>query len=150
MRDATTELRKAYLQLLSNITVDGLLIPVYAEMINDSIKPYSLANKPKHYVILNNQNSFDRSNKQTFDFLHTIQSTVYTWYPKEQGSSVLAEKIDEIIKDRVITQRGVQIPVTGFNCYMSKVDLSRGDTEFTTQNYIFKRITIFNHFIEQA
>lgn len=148
-KDATTELRKSYIKLLSDIIINDKLIPVYDTQVNDTVEPYTIDSPPSAYIIISNQNSYPRDNKQAFEELHTIQVTVYTLFPVNQGGFYLVEQIDEQVKALILGDKGSSIEVKGFNCYVTKLDLSRGDIEASKTNNIFKRTTIFNHYLTQ-
>jgi len=144
MKDATTELRKSYIALLADIGY-----PVYSDEVNDTIAPYTRDNPPKQYIILSNQSNADLNIKQKYQSRHTIQVDCVTIYPAYNGSSLASETMADQVLQRIVTDYSNAIPITGFNCYKTNLDLSRQQDEKTKVANYYKRILIFSHYIEQ-
>jgi len=149
MKDATSELRKYYYTTLQGITLDGDVVPVYDDEVNDSVAPYTRDSPPDKYIILSNQNSADQSAKCSFQERHTIQVDSAVIYPAYNGGFRVAEQLNAIVKERMLTDTAGAFDLDGFRVFRSREDLSRNLSEKTKVQNIYKRITIFNHSIAE-
>jgi hypothetical protein len=149
MKDASTAIRDAYLTALADIMVNSELVPVYDTQVNDTIAPYTRRNPPKNYIILSNQTFTDRSPKCGFQTNQTMQVMCMTTFPAYSGNRSLSEQINSIVCQRVMVDRQTDLALVGFSNLETRVDLSRNQEEFTKDQNIFSKITIFSHIIQE-
>ena len=149
MRDAQTELRIKYISLLSGIQIDGANVPIYSDEVNDTISPYTRDNPPHVYIILSNQTSTDESTKCYFGGRYSMQVDSYTTYPAYNGSFVKSELLNNLVKQRILTNTSGNFPLTTFEVTRSRIDLTRNLSEKTKEQNIYRTITIFNHSIQE-
>jgi hypothetical protein len=147
MKDATTELRTYYFTILQGIEHDGDPVPVYDTILNDTITPYTRNNPPSKYIILSNQNNVPDMAKCQFGGRHTIQVDSYGVFNTDEGGSMIAEEINNLVCERVLPDTAGSFDLPNFTCVRSRWDLSRNQNDYTKTQNIYRRITIFNHTI---
>lgn len=149
MRDAQTELRTKYMQLLSGIVLDGVAVPVYSDEVNDTVAPFTRDNPPNIYIILSNQTSTDESTKCYFGGRYSMQVDSYTTYRAYNGSFNDSERLNNIVKQIILLDTSGVIYLPTFTCTRSRIDLTRNLSEKTKTQNIYRTITIFNHSIQE-
>ncbi len=133
MKDAQTELRIKYIELLSGIMLGSFVVPIYSDEVNDLFTPYTRDNPPPAYIVLSNQTSTDESTKCYFGGRYSMQVDSYTTYPAYNGSFVKSETLNGIVKQRILTTTSGIIPLTNFACTRSRIDLTRNLAEKTKE-----------------
>lgn len=147
MKDASTELRAFYYDLLKNITFNSKPIQVYdtyvnyADQLNDG--------ETKYYIVLSSQTAVPEMGKCKFGARHTIQVEAIATYPASQGAFKEAEAIANIVNALVLPNTSGSFDLPSFTVWRSRYDLSRQLSEQTKTQNIFRKVTIFNHSIEE-
>ena len=149
MKDAQTELRIKYIALLTGIQIDGVDVPIYSDEVNDTISPWTRVNAPPVYIILSNQTSTDESTKCYFGGRYSMQVDSYTTYPAYNGSFVKSELLNNLVKQRILTDTSGDFALINFAVTRSRIDLTRNLSEKTKEQNIYRTITIFNHSIQE-
>lgn len=155
MRNAATALRQKYIEMLTNgkkmIAIDGHNIPVYDTFINDNFAPeYSRAKKPAFYWIISNATAVDTSLRQKFRADYTIQLDSFTIYGPGQGGNLLCDKMEDEAMQRIMKDQVGAFDITGFSCRETRLELSRPEfTQLKDNSFVYRKITIFRHSIEE-
>jgi hypothetical protein len=137
VKDISEPLRKAYFDLLNNISVDGVNVPVY-----DFKAPYP-AKVP--YIIIGEVGQMASNTKQTFGNEVLIDLLVYTAYEGDFGGRIQAERISNKVLELSIptpSKTGLTQP-SGLN--ITRATLGGNNDEFfqnDTKSTYRKRITI--------
>jgi hypothetical protein len=149
MKDATSALRLRYTQLLSGLTFDGIIVPVYSDEVNDTVEPFTRDDPPRYYIILSNQNQAQAdNNKSDFKNTYSIQVDCIAQYPPYNGSFLKAEQLTEQLKEIIMPDVQADIDIPGYTSYKTTCNSFNLSEKTKVQN-IFRRITIFNHLLKE-
>jgi hypothetical protein len=139
-KDATRELRQHYVELLTGITVNSKVIPVY--------NLAKVSNKPPYILIFGGTNTQGMTKGTTHSDL-SINVEIHTAYQGDYGG----EKFLDAIANEILEKRYENSPRYGatdnfqiITCQYSATETLRLET--STEIHILRQIT-FNHFINQ-
>lgn len=140
MRDTQYPLQKAYLNALTGITYNSLIIPVYYQMIPDNMSP-------DNYIIFGPVTNTDRSNFIVPETDTLMRVTIHTFQMK-YNTGVAISALTEEVFNRIY-------PSSQFNVDLSTDNLQGFSTSLfsdLTQDYgvqkariYIDRILIFRH-----
>lgn len=154
MREVSHLLRKAYIDELSDLSINGINIPVFDEYVPDPSKE-AVLNIGSHiavraHVKITNQTTTDASAKCSINQAHSIQLDITTTFPTNSGGYLVAEQIsDEILQMLMLYGNRNEIRIQDVNVWAGWLVSARNISEYTDTSCIFRRVLIFNHRIQQ-
>lgn len=151
MLEVSTALRDAYLTLLADLEVEGVLIPVYDEEFPAGGDQATLRGAFACYVLLTNQTENDVTPFCQFQQDCSIQVQIVTKFPKASGGKLVSEMIsNEVLQAIYPDPAGCVLDMgNDFNAISTKKEsaLTRVDNNLT--NTVYTKILIFSHIISQ-
>lgn len=144
MLEHAHNIRKAYIDALAGLQVDGLLIPVHDEYLRGTPP---VIRQAKAYVIVRDQQSVEVTNTkcgQKQECLITLDAV--TVFPKGQGGKLLSELISNGIQQIVNVFRG-QLQIAGGYNIRTRKQLSVSLIEDTAINSTYRNISTFSNLI---
>jgi hypothetical protein len=148
MFDPTLELREAYIDKLSTLQISGVTIPVYDEMMGDTVANIGYASA---YCLVTNQTAQDILIKCGFYNDCSIQIDIVTKYPKNKGGKKLSEQIANEILKLIRTGNTSDYPtMANFQIVTCQLLINQGINEENTANTVFRKILGFTHKIKQT
>lgn len=145
MREISHILRKAYLDLLNPLAVDGVIIPIFDERVNPKSTIPTLKGG-KVFVIIKDQNEAETTNNQcNYRKTATVTLDIVARYPLNVGSKLTTELISDEIQQKV--REGIQM--ADFQVLATRLDFSRNTIENGDTDTIYRKIIAFNHTINQ-
>lgn len=148
MFEIQSELRKAYLEKLKDVEVNGVKIPFYDERVG--AKP-PIIGTATAYGIITNQTANDILIKCGFYQDCSITIDIVTKYPKQMGGKLLSEQISGKVLELLRTGDTSDYPVMeGFQIVTVRKLIDRGLTEDNLMDTIYRKILTFTHKIKQT
>jgi len=132
-------IRKAFFDVLNNITVSGNIIPCFDERIMGSVVP-------KYYILLSTQNKRqDKYTKCADRWNVDILIDIVTTYPAtgNTGSKLLADDIEE----QVINLEETIILSGGYKINQRELVSSDSLVTIGTTTNVFRQLIRFNYFL---
>ena len=147
MFEVASELRKVYLATLSEVSIGGVLIPFYDELMGSKVAQIGFADA---YCLITDQTSSDILVKCGFYQDVNISIDIVTKFPKNKGGKLLCEQISNEIQKLIRTGNTADYPVmTDFKIITCVKTLNRSIIEENVDNTVFRTILTFNHKIQQ-
>ena len=147
MFEVQSELRKAYLEKLSTVSINGTVIPFYDERVG--AKPPMIGTATA-YGIITNQTANDILIKCGFYQDCSITIDIVTKYPKQMGGKLLSEQISNQVQQLLRTGNTSDYPeMEGFQIVTTRKIIDRGITEDNLMDTIYRKIITFTHKIKQ-
>jgi hypothetical protein len=147
MFEVSSELRKAYLATLSTVTVQGVVIPFYDELMGSKVAKIGFADA---YCLITDQTSSDILIKCGFYQDVRISIDIVTKFPKNKGGKLLCEQISNEIQKLIRTGNTTDYPaMDDFKIITCVKTLNRSIIEENIDNTVFRTILTFNHKIQQ-
>lgn len=117
MQEVSLSLRIAYFNKLQGITYLGKPIPVYEEFVQETVgnmkAKLTIGNMTvEAYIILLNQTENDNSPKCHRNDECSIQIQVTTVWPSDKGGSMHAEKIMNLVYDKLFPTSSIDADLT--------------------------------------
>jgi hypothetical protein len=152
MLEVSTALRDAYLTLLENLEVDGVLIPVYDEEFPSGGDQASLGGAFACYVLLANQTENDVTPFCQFQQDCSIQVQIVTKFPKATGGKFVSEQIsNEILQIIYPNPSGCVLDLgNDFEAVNTKKESAFTKVDNNLTNTVYTKILIFSHLIAQT
>jgi hypothetical protein len=149
MKEISHLLRKAYLDTLSPLTVEGSFIPIFDELVNPNSSTGNIQGATA-YVIIRDQNEVETTNSQcTFRKTASITLDIVTKYPLNRGGKLASELISNEIQQKINTFNQISFEMEGFQVLSTKLEFSRNITENGDTMTAFRKILGFSHSIYQ-
>lgn len=151
MLEVSDSLRTAYATLLSGLTIDGVTIPVFDERVTGATAQVMYGSAPVEcYIVLHDQTETDISPKCNFETECSIQVDINTKFPKGTGGKYLSERISNEVKQRIYPSPNIELPMgPDFQCYGTRLNMSKGLTEFETATDNYRKVLLFIHRVNQ-
>jgi hypothetical protein len=147
MFEVQSELRKAYLEKLSTVSINGTVIPFYDERVGP--KPPMIGTATA-YGIITNQTADDILIKCGFYQDCSITIDIVTKYPKQMGGKLLSEQISNQVQQLLRTGNTADYPeMEGFQIVTTRKIIDRSITEDNLMDTIYRKIITFTHKIKQ-
>lgn len=147
MKEVSHHLRKAYLDLLSNLTIDSTIIPIFDERINPKVSIPTFKGA-KAYILITDQNEVETTNHQcTFRKTATLTLDIITKYPLNVGSKLSTELISDQIQQIIHTFNNQNVNFDGFQVLNTKLEFSRNIIENGDTETVYRKILAFSHSI---
>ena len=142
MDDIELSLRSAYFNVLNNIVVDGLKIPMY-----DSA-PFQEVNSP--YIVWEDARQREDGTKSGFATDVDVMLVIYDFYDGNFGGSARIDKISNKIMNTLMPSKGVfGISISGLD--INKLSLHSSYKNFTNRDgkRIYMKVLTIEHLIFQ-
>lgn len=151
MLEVSDSLRAAYVTLLSGLTIDGVVIPVFDERVSGPTAQIFYGSTPVEcYILLHDQTETDISPKCNFETECSIQVDINTKFPKGTGGKYLSERISNQVKQIIYPSPNIALPMgSDFQCYGTRLNMSKGLTEFDTATDNYRKVLLFIHRVNQ-
>ena len=111
MRDSAKFIREAYINLLSPLTVDGVVIPFFDEIVNPNASLASYLGADC-YIVFSGQNEVETTNNRC-SFRENVAVTlqIFAEYPLGSGGKRAVENISDAILQqlRVLNEPGISL-----------------------------------------
>lgn len=147
MREVSHHLRKAYLDLLNPLTVEGVVIPIFDERVNPKITIPTFKGG-KSYVLIRDQNEVETTNHQcSFRKTATISLDIICKYPLNVGSKLSTELISDAIQQVINTFNSQAVTFAGFQVFNTRLETSRNIVENGDTETAYRKILVFSHSI---
>jgi len=149
MKNVLSSVRKGYMNVFSQLTYAGILIPVYEEMVPDMAPPVFIAFNNKQiqcYVVLINQTSTNVSPKCRRTDESSIQIQIVTVHQSGAGGSRLAE----LIADEVLIRVPAVASEFPLRIWKTEIVGQRNLNYETDNNRIWTTILTVNNWISQS
>jgi hypothetical protein len=126
MKEIASELRKAVIEVVSPIEIDGITIPIFDERVNPS-RLIPIVRGSNSYIIIRDQIEVETTNdKCQVRQNANITIDIVTKFPLNSGGKLLSEIISGIVQESIF--RG-SIQIQGFNIINVRKASSRGLVE---------------------
>lgn len=144
MKEISHLIRKAYLDLLQPLIVEGVTIPIGDTILNVNQTPATYRSG-KAYVLVTDQTETETSNNDcSFRQNATIVFDCIVKYPNGVGSKLAVELLSDAIQQKVVSLdvQTININQTGFQVLNTQKAFSQSFTEIGETLTVFrKRIT---------
>jgi hypothetical protein len=140
MKDCGYAIRKAY---IDKLTAASYSLGVYDTIAPDSVEP--------PFLIISSQTSAENSDKQNYNFDVTIQFDII--YKTSKTGEVGQKSVDDWSNELlgIIGVYPIDYPNAGpyFKIVTRKVGSNQAMFDYIDQAYIFRRVMVFEHFVNQ-
>lgn len=140
MKDCGYAIRKAY---FDKLTAASYSLGVYDTLAPDNTNP--------PFLIISSQTSAENSDKQSFNFNVTIQfDIVYrTWKDGEVGQKTVDTYANELLGIIGVYPGNYPNTAPDFNIVTRQMASNQATFDYIDEAYIFRRVIIFEHFVNQ-
>lgn len=149
--EVSSPIRQSYVNALSDIRINGVLIPVFDEIVNNAsvIPTLPIAGSPEAYIVLQAQQESD--NPVQTNCSHVINAyitvRIVTKYDVG-GSKLLSENISKLVKNSIQLNRDVHKLVSNeINIQNVKLEGSQTYTENAGLENAFTKILQYNNIV---
>lgn len=145
MKDVSPYVRQSFVNSLSELTAQGVMIPVADEMLPVSVSPAKIHSNGIAYVIIRDQ----QETPSNFNGCGIVQDAsitldVITKFPKGTGGKLTSELISNEIQQIVNPFRGQHLAIDPqFKVLGIRKDLSQGLVENTDTETCYRKIIIY-------
>lgn len=144
----SNNIRVAYITALIGLSVDGVDIPVFDEIVNPSVPTPNVRGSQGVYVVIQDQQEYDNAIQNACNYRRNANITVRVvtkW--NTVGSKTLCEEIAADIDSRIRQGRdshNLNIG-GGFDLQKIELELTRTITETSQTNIAFSKVLIYNN-----
>jgi hypothetical protein len=152
MKEISHLLRKAYLDLLQPLTVEGVIIPIGDTLLNVNQSPVTYRSGIA-YVLVTDQTETETSNNDCgFRQNASIVFDCIVKYPNGSGSKLAVELISGAIQEKVVSLGGqfIQIGLTGFQILNTQKAFAQSFTELGETLTVFRKRITFTQQVWQS
>lgn len=145
MKEVSHLLRQAYADLLTPLTVEGVVIPVFDERVNPNatIPTYR---DGKAYVLITDQNEVENTtNRNNISKACTISLDIVTKYQLNSGGKLASELISNEIQQIIRVLLTNPVTIAGFQVMLTRLELSRSFVENGSTETAYRKLLVFNH-----
>lgn len=144
-KDISYRLRASLLTALSPLTVSGVTIPIFDQLVNPSASIPTISGS-KAYVLINSQTNTETTNDKCQIRLDAnINFDVITKFPPNTGGSITSELIGQAIMAKI--NRGLAI--ADFDLLNVSQNINQGLIEQATSETVYRKILSYRFDVYQ-
>jgi len=145
MKEVSHLLRKAYLDLLSPLTVNSVIIPIFDERVNPNKAIPSFMGGIAYVLVTDQNESENTSNRNNLSKAATISLDIITKYDLNSGGKLASELISNEIQQQIRILLDNPITISGFQIMFTRLEFSRGFVENGSTETAYRKLLVFNH-----
>jgi len=152
MKEISHLIRKAYLDLLEPLTVEGVSIPIGDTILNTN-QPPATYRSSKSYILVTDQTEVETSNNDcSFRQNSVITFDIICKYPNGSGSKLATELISDALQQKIVSLDGqnIQIGFSGFQVLNTQKTFAQSFTELGETLTVYRKRLTFTQQVWQS